>query len=154
MMYKKRGGEYLVTTLFQLQIRLQPSTILEKPMMNRNARQVTDFVNDELHKKMLLVGLNGILKKVHIIPNLKMESDDRVAIIVKDISEKIKVKLQRFVVNYFDSNAEIQRGVYNVLTIAQAKGLEFEKVVVVKENMTRNEFYVACTRAIQELYVL
>lgn len=69
-------------------------------------------------------------------------------------SEKIKVKLQRFVVNYFDSNAEIQRGVYNVLTIAQAKGLEFEKVVVVKENMTRNEFYVACTRAIQELYVL
>ena len=90
MMYKKRGGEYLVTTLFQLQIRLQPSTILEKPMMNRNARQVTDFVNDELHKKMLLVGLNGILKKVHIIPNLKMESDDRVAIIVKDISEKIR----------------------------------------------------------------
>ena len=116
-------------------------------MMNRNARQITDFVNDELHKKMLTVGL-------HIIPNLKMESDDRVAIIVKDISEKIKVKLQRFVVNYFDSNAEIQRGVYNVLTIAQAKGLEFEKVVVVKENMTRNEFYVACTRAIQELYVL
>lgn len=136
-----------------------PTELFDKELMSinenyRNARQITDFVNDELHMKMLPVGLNGILKKVHIIPNLKMESDDRVAIIVKDISEKIKVKLQRFVVNYFDSNAEIQRGVYNVLTIAQAKGLEFEKVVVVKENMTRNEFYVACTRAIQELYVL
>lgn len=121
---------------------------------NRNARQITEFVKNELDIKMLAVGLNGVFKKVSIIPNLKMESDDRVAIIVKDISEKIKVKLQRFVVNYFDSNSEIQRGIYNVLTIAQAKGLEFEKVVVVKENMTRNEFYVACTRAIQELYVL
>lgn len=121
---------------------------------NRNARQITEFVKNELDIKMLAVGLNGVFKKVSIIPNLKMESDDRVAIIVKDISEKIKVKLQRFVVNYFDSNSEIQRGIYNVLTITQAKGLEFEKVVVVKENMTRNEFYVACTRAIQELYVL
>lgn len=34
------------------------------------------------------------------------------------------------------------------------KGLEFEKVVVVQKHMSDNEFYVACTRAISELYVI
>lgn len=34
------------------------------------------------------------------------------------------------------------------------KGLEFEKVIVVQRGMDKNQFYVACTRAISELYVV
>lgn len=41
-----------------------------------------------------------------------------------------------------------------MIPISLAKGLEFEKVIVFQKGMTENEFYVACTRAITELYVI
>ena len=55
---------------------------------------------------------------------------------------------------FFDEQREIVRGAYNVISVANVKGLEFEKAIVVLSGMTPNEQYVACTRAIQELYVI
>lgn len=40
------------------------------------------------------------------------------------------------------------------MSISYAKGLEFEKVIVIRKGMSHNQFYVACTRAIEELYVI
>ena len=42
---------------------------------------------------------------------------------------------------------------WNLLTIDQAKGLEFETVLVLSGRMTENEKYIAYTRALNELYV-
>lgn len=103
---------------------------------------------------MVPVGLDGIQKIVENMPELTVAYDDRVAIIVKNnfvLSDECK---QQFELNFYSESKEIVRGVYNVIPVTMAKGLEFEKVIVIQSNMSENEFYVACTRAISELYVI
>ena len=58
------------------------------------------------------------------------------------------------VVSLYRDTKAIVKNKYNVLTVAQAKGLEFERVVVLEKNMTQNQLYVACTRAIKQLTVV
>ena len=53
-----------------------------------------------------------------------------------------------------ENDDEIVTEQVNVISIYQAKGLEFEKVIVLSNNMTLNELYVATTRALNELIVL
>ena len=48
---------------------------------------------------------------------------------------------------------ELQRTKWNLMTIEQAKGLEFETVFAVTGRMSENEKYIAYTRALDELYV-
>ena len=55
---------------------------------------------------------------------------------------------------FYSDSKEILRGIYNVIPVTMTKGLEFEKVIVVQRGMDKNQFYVACTRAISELYVV
>ena len=42
---------------------------------------------------------------------------------------------------------------WNLMTIDQAKGLEFETVIAISGRMTENEKYIAYTRALNELYI-
>lgn len=104
--------------------------------------------------EMLAVGLNGKQKKVDMIPDLEIAQDDRVAIIVSGAPLILNDFLCDHDVVFFDEQREIVRGAYNVISVANVKGLEFEKAIVVLSGMTPNEQYVACTRAIQELYVI
>ena len=62
--------------------------------------------------------------------------------------------VQGYDVNYYEETGKIIRGIFNVIPIAFVKGLEFEKVIVIQHGMQKNEYYVACTRAIKELYIL
>ena len=50
----------------------------------RNAREITQYVNHKMNTSMRPVGLHGIQKESHSIPKLKIEKDDRIAIIVLD----------------------------------------------------------------------
>jgi len=121
----------------------------------RNANQITKYINEIFQNRMCAVGLDGVQKVVQQIPSLDICEDDRIAVIVaakEDISETDKERFEFYY--YTDTNMEIKRGVYNVIPVGLTKGLEFEKVVVIKEHMSDNQFYVACTRAINELYVV
>ena len=120
----------------------------------RNARQITEYVNSAMDMKMFPVGLDGIQKNVYEIPNIVIETDDRVAIIVGKITNDLKEMLHGYDVNYYEETGKIIRGIFNVIPIAFVKGLEFEKVIVIQHGMQKNEYYVACTRAIKELYIL
>ena len=54
---------------------------------------------------------------------------------------------------YIDTKCdEVPAGKIACYSIYAAKGLEFSKVLVFAEGMTRNQKIVACTRAIDELY--
>lgn len=120
----------------------------------RNARQITEYVNQILGMNMLPVGLNGVQRIVEDIPDISIAKDDRVAIIAEN-SEILMAKYRdRLELNFYLETKEIVRGIYNVIPVMLAKGLEFEKVIVFKEGMSDNQFYVACTRAITELYVI
>lgn len=120
----------------------------------RNARQITEYVNEELGTNMLPVGLSGIQENVTGIPKIDILEDDRVAIITKDDSVDLKIYDRDVSLNFYSKSKKIKRGVYNVISVAMAKGLEFEKVIVIEQEMSKNQFYVACTRAIKELYVI
>ena len=48
---------------------------------------------------------------------------------------------------------ELQKNKWNLMTVEQAKGLEFETVFAVSGRMSSNEKYIAYTRALDELYV-
>lgn len=120
----------------------------------RNAREITNYVKDNLNIEMEPYGLKGIQKTVEEIPEIIVADDDRVAVIVEDdsmISADIREKME---LNFYSDSKEILRGIYNVIPVTMTKGLEFEKVIVVQRGMDRNQFYVACTRAISELYVV
>lgn len=119
----------------------------------RNARQITEYVNKKCNMNMLPVGLDGIQETVDDIPELEISPDDRVAIIYED-SYFENACYDNLPVNLYINSGEIIRGMYNVLPISKSKGLEFEKVIVLANGMSDNEFYVACTRAISELYVI
>lgn len=120
----------------------------------RNARQITAYVNQAYHMQMLPVGLPGIQKCCDSIPDLEIAPDDRVAIIVSGAPPVLNDFLCDHDLAFFDEKGEIVRGTYNVISVANVKGLEFEKAIVILSGMTQNEQYVACTRAISELYVI
>lgn len=120
----------------------------------RNAREITTYVKDNLNIAMEPYGLEGIQKTVEEIPEITVADDDRVAVIVEDdsmISADIREKMK---LNFYSDSKEILRGIYNVIPVTMTKGLEFEKVIVVQRGMDKNQFYVACTRAISELYIV
>ena len=52
-----------------------------------------------------------------------------------------------------DENYSIHRTRWNIMTIDDAKGLEFSSVIVLAGRMTRNQRYIAYTRALDDLYV-
>ena len=120
----------------------------------RNARQITEYVNQTYEMNMLPVGLDGIQCTVENIPEIRISEDDRVAIIVANQDISMNEYKKSVEMNFYVDSRQIVRGIYNVIPISLAKGLEFEKVIVFQKGMTENEFYVACTRAITELYVI
>ena len=86
----------------------------------------------------------------------ELENDDRGAIIISDesILEQLALSDENAAIRYYNAEGAIHKNCYNVLTVAQAKGLEFEKVIVIDKDMTKNQLYVACTRAIRDLDVV
>lgn len=120
----------------------------------RNARQITNYVKTELGIEMLPVGLDGKMEILEEIPDIFIEADDRAALIVRDISLFRKSYYHEREVNLYTDSREIVRGILNVIPVSMTKGLEFEKVILIRDGMSKNEYYVACTRAISELYVV
>ena len=52
-----------------------------------------------------------------------------------------------------EAEVKIHRNRWNVMTVMEARGLEFGSVIVVAGRMTPNEKYIAYTRALDELFV-
>jgi superfamily I DNA/RNA helicase len=122
----------------------------------RNSGEITEYVNKRFGMDMYKIGLPGSVKESNLLSLGELEDNDRGAIIIADETILNQVDFGGINVNvrYYNVEGEIHKNCYNVLTVTQAKGLEFEKVVVIDKNMTRNQLYVACTRAIRDLAVV
>lgn len=125
----------------------------------RNANEITEYINKELKMKMLKRGLDGIVKKVKFSKDIfiKPSNNDRVALIVKNLEVlyefDIKTNDDKF--NIVDTPiSNMIRNKINIIPVNIAKGLEFEKVFVIDENMLNNEKYISYTRALNELFVI
>ena len=134
----------------------------------RNASQITDFCNKQFNMKMLAINTPG--KGVHEISSDKEFYSEVIsqlldtqrtglgAILVGDDIEA-KYLLNRFVAyknKFNDMTIEkfsIHHTRWNIINIDDAKGLEFSSVIVLSGRMSRNEKYIAYTRALDELFV-
>lgn len=119
----------------------------------RNAKAITMFVNDKFGMNMFGIGLEGDAKIVKTILPEPLQKGDRGAIIVADSSDE-PLEINGFEIFDFLKEHRIHRDAYNIIPVSMVKGLEFEKVIVIAQGMTKNQQYVACTRAINHLTVV
>ena len=134
----------------------------------RNARQITEYCNKCFGINMHAINLDG--RGVHEIEGYEVFNNECVrvfrsaqnnglrAIITRTYEEK--VYLLSLFSDYKNSlhlldeaEVKIHRNRWNVMTVMEARGLEFGSVIVVAGRMTPNEKYIAYTRALDELFV-
>ena len=122
----------------------------------RNAKQITEFINQRVHKNMQSIGVNGTVTET-ALAECDFKVSNRTAIICKD-SKTTLMFLKRYVdaklINDATSTKEIIADKYTLMTVADCKGLEFDTVYVFDYGMTDNEKYVAYTRALDALVVI
>ena len=134
----------------------------------RNARQITQYCNNRFHIDMQAINLDG--DGVHEIedeitfkekldqlfhsplkPGISsiIVKNEREAMFLKESAKSLSGRMNNITAN----PSSLLPNKWNVLTIDQAKGLEFETVIAVSGRMTENEKYIAFTRALNELYI-
>ena len=110
----------------------------------RNAREITDYVNDLLGKNVTALGLEGgTVRKLDIkdiAAELKNVGDDRVAVIYSSDDTATAEYLEKTVPKKM------------LYTVVGSKGLEFERVYACGK-LSDKEKYIAYTRALDTLAV-
>ena len=110
----------------------------------RNAREITEYVNDLLGMTVTSLGLTGGAVRRATLADVKAAAenagDDRIAVIYSERDEKTERALRAFVPEEL------------LYTVRECKGMEYEKVFACGR-MTDAEKYVAYTRALSELNI-
>lgn len=120
----------------------------------RNAYEITEHVNKAIGKDMIPVGLPGEVKVYNPLTKINIKRLGRTAIIYKDTNSVAKLIRGVKNLNNVSNTKEILDKKINLIIVGDAKGLEFDTVYVLDEDMTYNERYVAFTRAIKNLYII
>lgn len=135
-------------------------------MLNENYRNtipVTNYCNQEFEVGMTAIGISGedvvekdLQEAVQWIVQMKKNSPEaRAAIIyrhgIKSIQNKLRTLLKPLI-EFSWSDVDDHR--LSVVSVEMAKGLEFEYVVAVTDQMSDNERYVSFTRAMEALVVV
>jgi hypothetical protein len=128
----------------------------------RNARDITNFVNNTLDLNMKAIGLQGTAKHLKHASDIKLKDltidpDGKVAIIVKnkqeaDLNSFAHLGAVEYQEKFKNEILKLKRPV--IYEVGEVKGLEFENVIVANEGMSRNERYVSYTRAMKKLFVI
>lgn len=134
----------------------------------RNASQITEYCNRVFEMKMVAINTPG--KGVHEINSertfhdtmlLQLMSGNRAglsAVLVSNAAEAkaLLSEFSKYAEKFHDMTGDdftLHRTRWNIITINDAKGLEFSTVFVLGGRMTKNQRYIACTRALDELFV-
>lgn len=128
----------------------------------RNTIQITEFCNNVFDADILPIGVSG--KEVeelninqaisYILDKFHSVISKRNVIIYRNGVRSIRNELQNRLMSYDISWDEINDKKISIITVEQAKGIEFDNVVVIADQMTPNEKYISFTRALDELIVV
>ena len=127
----------------------------------RNTIEITEYCNKELGFQLSSVGLSG--EKVRHINTTLLQKElkrhvatnERIAIIAKDLFEDSFNNFISKISNQFELYySDIKSGGITVLNIEGAKGLEFDTVCVFPKGMSKNEKYIAYSRALSTLIIV
>ena len=152
----QRISQYGVSSIDELQP-IGELTAYEIKENYRNAAEITRYINNALQKDMMPIGLSGSVTEV-TTEQCQYKKDERTAVIFAN-----RKLLRQFhsqctnPKNFQMAGDKQQKTNYDkilLLTVGQAKGLEFETVYVHSDGMSDNEKYVAFTRALMNLIVV
>ena len=134
----------------------------------RNARQITIYCNSKFGMDMAPINLSGSgVRQLHANENFGKQvksilqepmGNGTSCIIVKNTNEaEMLIKhagpLSSRINNMTTELLALNPIKWNLITIDQAKGLEFETVFALSGTMTKNEKYIAYTRALDKLII-
>jgi hypothetical protein len=130
----------------------------------RNGRDICLYLNETFGLSMTPVGVPGTVRILAgdygILGGwLSLnKSDDRIALIFKNgekAAELIEKWCPNVSLNYISQeNGNIERGMLNVINIADVKGLEFESVISYENDMSEEERFVSSSRALVDLLIV
>lgn len=128
----------------------------------RNTNQITRFCNKSFDMEVLQTGVDGVQVKEISRTELEKElaslkiSTERIAVLVPRAVQKSnyvkKDLLPSNISRIIDSSMD--NGRISIMYVDEVKGIEFDKVYVISNKMSRNEKYIAYTRALSELIVV
>lgn len=133
----------------------------------RNASQITEYCNKSFDMHMRAINLpgNGVHElnslsefRTSVISLLTNNNLVMGAILVKnrDESQAFRKAFNSYdtkLNDMTDEESSLNERKWNIICIDDAKGLEFNTVIVLSGRMSRNEKYIAFTRALDNLYV-
>lgn len=109
----------------------------------RNSIEITKYCNKKFNYNILEMGLS--IKNVEIINKDKLD---------ELISQKIKDNKSIAIISKEEFKEKINNKLVSYCNVQTAKGMEYNTVIVNDEDMSKNEKYIAYTRALSELYIL
>lgn len=127
----------------------------------RNTNQITQYCNDVFNFDMTLTGVEGA--PVRNIPFDEMVSelaelaihDERTAVILPRTMSKQRVTRARKLDNQRDKlSVKFDTSRISIMYVDEIKGIEFDRVYVVDQDMEKNERYIAFTRALDNLTIV
>lgn len=127
----------------------------------RNTNQITQYCNEVFNFDMTLTGVEGEPVRNITFKEMLEElaksaaSEDRTAVILPRTMAKTRVTRSPIVdavKNNFSTKFDTSK--VSVMYVDEIKGIEFDRVFVVDEDMERNERYIAFTRALDKLTIV
>ena len=127
----------------------------------RNTNQITQYCNEVFNFDMTLTGVEGEPVRNVTFKEMLEElatsaaSEDRTAVILPRTMAKTRVTRSPIVdavKNNFSTKFDTSK--VSVMYVDEIKGIEFDRVYVVDEDMERNERYIAFTRALDKLTIV
>ncbi len=128
----------------------------------RNTNQITRFCNDSFEMDVLQTGVDGAA--VREIPRRGLEDEissmklgtERVAILVpRSVQKKAYLQMDKISDEQKECiGDQMENGYISLMYVDEVKGIEFHRVFVVANGMSKNEKYIAYTRALSELILV
>jgi DNA helicase IV len=120
----------------------------------RNTHQIVEFVANTLSVDMKSIGFNGPEIERISPKNLSQFFKGKNGLKAVICAETMKEKYAKKSYNYPAERGKISKTKINFMTVYESKGLEFTSVAVIPEGMTKNEEYIAYTRALKSLAIV
>lgn len=134
----------------------------------RNAVEIVQYCNEMFQKQITPMGISGDVRASNLSEcitefeeDIHRERDSEqfpsVAIILKNLEPSSVSLYKDEIESWTDLEVSVGKIVEEkipILDVKMAKGMEFRYVVVDPEEMTENDKYIACTRAMEKLYII
>lgn len=120
----------------------------------RNTNQIVEFVAKTLDVDMLSIGFDGPPIERISLRSISSFFKDKNGLKAVICSDSVKDKYLKKSYHLLAEKGKVSKTKINYMTVYESKGLEFTSVVVITDGMSKNEEYIAYTRALKALAVI